>query len=146
MLEDRHVAADLAESAEGDDAERRPAGSGGGVVSSGWGWLTVSPDWSDDASRTQRDLVGGGLDQRQAHRRPTARTPSSRSAALAMIAPWVRFMTRDHRGISWRCSAMARGEVARRRPRRPSRRTGGPATCADDADDAGGADGSGRAG
>ena len=69
VLEDGHVAADLAEPAEGDDAERRPAGSGGGAVSSGWGWLNVESSSCREAVAQQRDLLGGGLDQGQAHGR-----------------------------------------------------------------------------
>ena len=43
VLDDGHVAADLAEPAEGDDPHA-VLGQRGGVGSSGWGWLTVSPD------------------------------------------------------------------------------------------------------
>ena len=77
-----------------------------------------------------------------AARRPRRRSPrpaagacggcrarrSSSSAALTMIAPWVRVMIARTAGTSARSIVAGPSQDRRRRPRRSSPRTGGPAT------------------
>jgi hypothetical protein len=67
VLEDRHVAADLAEAAERDDAQAAVA-SGGGGPSSGCGvaHASATPCGVRSCAST-RPLLLGGVDERQAH-------------------------------------------------------------------------------
>ena len=97
VLDDGHVAADLSETPEGDDPH--PAlGQRGRDGQLGVGVAHISPDalrpartaatWSGVASTSGRRTAAESM------------TPSSLSAALAMMAPWVMFMIASTTGTS----------------------------------------------
>ncbi len=105
VLEHRHVAADLTEAAEPDDAQAvpgqrggRPSRDAGGSAAPAARRLRVLMPRSPAASRRLRPgrcaAARSGLAwrRRAAGRVIPPGSPSRRSAAFAMIAPWVRVM------------------------------------------------------
>ena len=132
-LDDGHVAADLAETAEGDDAQAVGGERRAGRVSSGWGWLTVeSPTALESpagAGRATRGSVGGA---RPAGRRTAADVDDAELPERGLGHD--RTLGDVHDGVDDRDEPPVHrdggAQVAARRPRRPSRRTARPATWA----------------
>ena len=96
VLEDGHVATDLAEAAEGDDAQAAVRAARGGGPSSGCGWLmrarTVTARTLRGRGRRAGPRPARGWRRRGAGGRGRREPGAARSAALTRMVPWVRKM------------------------------------------------------
>ena len=95
VLEDGHVAADLAEAAQRDDAQAVLGRAGGGGRAPGGSRGDLARRRQRGRGRSWRQLGSVGVDERGAH--GAGREPEQVSAALTVMAPWVRVDALDDR-------------------------------------------------
>ena len=112
ILEDGHVAADLAEPAEGDDPQGAGSGSGGRRAELGVRVPHARVPAAGEGESAARGDRASRWRRRSGRRTGPAGRPGAASAALARITPWVRDMIAAYGGDQRRVELRGRAATS----------------------------------